>query len=132
MAALLLGMFTQPGWADDHDEEDCQEKYDVTWFIEINATDGDAGVQLLLDGKQWKELEIENPKGKELLNVRTKGSLKKQGLTEFFFESAEPSFEEQSLKKFLKLFPEGEYEFEGETTNNEEICATAELTHDLV
>ncbi len=131
MAALVLGTAAQLGWADDHDEEDCEQSFDVNWFIEINSTDGDAGVQLLLDGKQWEELEIESPNDRELLKVKTRSSLRKQGLTEFFFESAEPSFETQSLKKFLKLFPEGRYEFEGETTDDEEICATARLTHDL-
>ena len=131
LMALALSMTAPVGFSDDNDDDECDEVYDVDWFIEINATDGDAGGQLKLDGKQWTNLEIEAPNEKVLLKVKTKRSLKKQGITEFFYETAEPSFEEQSLAAFLKLFPEGEYEFEGETVDDEEICATAEFTHNL-
>ena len=131
MIALVLGTMAPPIFADEDDDDDCEQVFDVDWFIEINATDGDAGGQLLLDGKQWTKLEMERPNGKELLKVKTKRSLKKQGITEFFFETAEPSFDDQSLAEFLALFPEGEYEFEGETVDDEEICATAEFTHNL-
>ena len=48
-----------------------------------------------------------------MLNVRVKGRLQKQGLTEFFFESAEPTFDELEPADFFKRFPEGEYEIEG-------------------
>ena len=130
-AALLLGMATQIGWADDHDDDECIEEFDVDWFIEINATDGDAGAQLLLDGEQWTRLEIEDPDGKEILDMKTKRSVRMQGLTEFFFETAEPSFAEQSLAEFFALFPEGEYEFDGELRDGGEICATAEFSHNL-
>ncbi len=131
ITALLLGIAAQVGWAKDKHDDECIEEFDVDWFIEINSTDGDAGVQLLLDGVQWKKLEIDDPEGHEILKVKTKRSIREQGLTEFFFESAEPSFEEQSLATFLGLFPEGEYEFEGELRDGGEICATAEFSHNL-
>ena len=117
---------------DDDSDDDCDLPFaDLDFFVEINSTDGDAGVQLLLDGEGWKRLEIENPNGRRLLKVKAKGSIGKQGLTEFFFESAEPSFEDQTLEDFLSLFPEGGYSFEGVTTEREEICGIALLTHDL-
>lgn len=55
--------------------------------------------------------------------------MRKQGLSELFFESDEPSFDELSPERFFKRFPEGEYEFEGRTTDNEEIEGEAEFTH---
>jgi hypothetical protein len=117
---------------DDEGDEDCDLLFeDVDFFIEINSTDGDAGVQLNLDGEGWKKLKIEGPGGRTLLRVKAKQSIEKQGLTEFFFESAEPSFEDQPLKEFLELFPEGWYTFEGVTTEGAEICTIALLTHDL-
>jgi len=130
ITALFLGV-AQVGWAGDDDDDECIEEYDVDWFIEINSTDGDAGAQLLLDGEQWTKLEIKDPDGRQILKVKAKQSLQEQGLTEFFFESAEPSFEERSLAEFLELFPEGDYDFDGELRDGGEICATAEFSHNL-
>jgi hypothetical protein len=102
---------------------------DLQFFIEVNSTDGDAGVQLKLDGEQWKELRMVGPDGSKLLNVGTSQSLETQGLTEFFFESAEPSFKEVPLEEFLNRFPEGQYEFSGTTVEGDHLFGTAELTH---
>ncbi len=106
---------------------------DAEFFIEINGTDGDAGVQLKLDGEGWNSLEMTNPIGGILLELDAdeSGSIGLQGLTEFFFESAEPSFDDQTLAELFALFPEGEYEFEGMTTEGEMIVATAEFTHNI-
>ena len=105
-------------------------EYDeLDFFIEVNSTDGDAGVQLKLDGEQWKSLKIYNPEGDKLLDVKAKNSIKTQGLTEFFFESAEPSFDDVPLDEFLERFPEGEYEFRGKTIDGDRMRGTAELTH---
>ncbi len=106
---------------------------DAEFFIEINGTDGDAGVQLKLDGEGWNRLEMTNPIGGVLLELEADGNeaIGLQGLTEFFFESAEPSFDDQTLAELFALFPEGEYEFEGTTTEGELIVATAEFTHNI-
>jgi hypothetical protein len=64
-----------------------------------------------------------------MLDIRVQGRLRWQGLTELFFESAEPSFDELSPKKFFRRFPEGEYEIEGITLEGEELESTAVLTH---
>jgi hypothetical protein len=64
-------------------------------FIEINDTDGDAGIQIFLDGEGWNSMKVFDPDGKKVLNVRGRAAVGIQGITELFFESAEPSFEEQ-------------------------------------
>lgn len=106
---------------------------DAEFFIEINATDGDAGVQLNLDGEGWNALMMEDPNGEIILGVVAKPSesIGMQGLTEFFFESAEPSFDDQTLAELFALFPEGTYRFFGVTTEGDDIEAEAELTHNL-
>ena len=45
-----------------------------------------------------------------LLDIVSRGRLQTQGLTQLFFESAEPSFDELDPKDFLRRFPEGRYE----------------------
>ena len=57
--------------------------------------------------------------------------MQQQGLTENFFESAEPTCEEVPLDVVLGRFPEGEYEAEGLTIDGEEIEGEAILTHAL-
>jgi len=52
-------------------------------------------------------------------------------LTELFFESAEPGFDQLPLAEFLKRFPEGEYQFVGLTLNGDTLSSTAILTHAL-
>jgi hypothetical protein len=125
LVALILGAAAPELWADD-DEIPFDE---AELFFELNDTDGDLGIHALIDGDAWKELEIEDPRGREMLNIRVKGRLKKQGLTEIFFESAEPTFDELSPAKFFKRFPEGTYEIEGETLDGEELESETELTH---
>lgn len=98
-------------------------------IIEYNATAGDVGVQVLLDGEPWKNMKIFSPTGHRLLNITTTGSLNKQGLTELFFESSEPSLVEVPLEEFLERFPEGMYDFEGKTVEGEKIEGEATFTH---
>ncbi|MCZ6783627.1 MAG: hypothetical protein O7G30_10000, partial [Proteobacteria bacterium] len=96
---------------------------------ELNNTDGDLGIHALIDGDAWKKLEIEDPNGRRLLKIKAKGRLKKQGLTELFFESAEPVFEELDPVDFFKRFPEGIYEIEGETLEGEELESEVFVSH---
>ena len=69
--------------------------------------------------------------GKKILELKAKGAVKKQGLTELFFESAEPPFGVFSLDDFLDRFPAGDYELEGQTVDGTKIVGTASLTHDI-
>ncbi len=64
-----------------------------------------------------------------MLDIRVKGRLRRQGLTEIFFESAEPSFDELAPEQFFRRFPEGEYEIEGITLEGDELESTAVITH---
>ena len=122
-AIVLLSVVTAPASAIKLEER--------AIFFEINDTDGDAGIQLFLDGEGWDHMTLENPGGDTIFEVTATGSIGMQGITEFFFESAEPSFEEQSLEELLMLFPEGEYSFEGTTTEGESLVGEATLTHVL-
>jgi len=99
--------------------------------IEVNSTDGDAGLQIFLDGEPWKRAKVKGPSGRTVFSVSNHGKLRKLGSTELFMESNEPNFEEQSLSEILEFLPEGEYKFEGRTIDNEKLEATATLTHDL-
>ena len=66
-----------------------------------------------------------------VLDIRGSGGVGLQGLTELFFESAEPSFDEQPLEELLALFPAGRYRFEGTSTEGESLTRKARLTHAL-
>ena len=93
---------------------------DAEIFFEINDTDGDAGIQVFLDGEGWDVMELRGPNGLEFSIAAQKG-IGMQGITEFFFESAEPSFDVQTLEELLALFPEGEYKFKGFTTEGRRL-----------
>jgi len=98
-------------------------------FFEYNASDSDLGVHVFLDGEDWKKMKIFNPQEKKLFDVKGSGPYAEFGMTELFFEGAEPSLKDVPLDEFLELFPEGEYEFEGQTVDGEEIEGESELTH---
>jgi hypothetical protein len=104
---------------------------EATMIVEVNATDGDAGLQVFLDGEPWSSMTITAPDGRRILAVNTKGRLKNHGLTELFSESSEPSFKELPLRKFKKLFPEGRYSFAGTTIEGKGLVGRARLSHDI-
>lgn len=98
----------------------------VQIFIEYNSTDDDAGIQVLLDGEAWRFLRIFSPDGRVILELEGKRGLGQLGLTELFFESAEPSLDE-----VLAKFPAGEYRFEGRTIRGRILTGSATLSHDI-
>lgn len=100
-------------------------------YLELNDTDGDLGIHALIDGEPWANLEIEGPGDNELLSVVSRSRLRDQGLTELFFESGEPSFDELDPADFFLRFPEGRYEIEGATLEGGTITGTAVLSHVL-
>ncbi len=103
----------------------------LRFFIEYNDTAQDVGVQLMLDGEPWLNLAAFSPQGRRLLGVSTKGSFAIQGLTEFFFESSEPSLKTVPLEEFFARFPEGDYEFEGIRTDGCEVEGLDGFTHSI-
>ncbi len=113
------------------------EPFDVAnIFFELNNTDGDLGIHALVDGDPWKRLKLEDANERKILDIRLKGRLRRQGLTELFFESAEPPFESDdpeevtlSPEEFFARFPEGDYEVSGVTLEGDELESIATVTH---
>lgn len=127
----LLLVIAPAVWAgDDDDDDDDELSFDeASVFFELNHTDGDLGIHASVDGGPWKRLKIEDQKEIVILNIQLTGRLRRQGLTELFFESAEPTFDELAPESFFRRFPEGTYEVEGTTLDGEELESKAELTH---
>jgi hypothetical protein len=101
-------------------------------IIEVNGTAGDAGLQFSLDSDEpWKTIQISNPAGHKIVDVKAKSNLRDFGLTELFSESNEPPFDEQPLAEFLARFPAGQYPFAGVTIDGQRLTGTATLTHDI-
>jgi hypothetical protein len=102
-----------------------------TLIVEVNATDGDAGLQVFLDGEPWRSMAIAGPNGRTILEVEAEGRLQNFGLTELFSESSEPPFDVFPLEKFKELFPEGRYTFSGTTVKGQALVGEARLSHDI-
>lgn len=100
-------------------------------IIEVNATDRDAGIQISVDAMGWKRLEVFDPNGQKILDVGASGSVEKQGVTEFFFESEEPSLEDVPLDELFARFPEGNYTFVGITVDGKTLNGKANFTHNI-
>ena len=126
---VTMGANISMSWADNDDDEIPFSEAHI--FFELNNTDGDLGIHGKIDGDPWKKLKIEAHNGRKILDARVKGSLKKQGMTEFFFESAEPTFDELNPADFFKRFPEGLYEIEGKTLDNKELESETLVTHTM-
>ena len=134
----MLGAIAPAGWAGNKTPDNNEETPDneipfseAKLFFELNHTDGDLGIHGLIDGDAWKKLEIEAPGESELLNIQVTGRLRKQGLTEIFFESAEPPFDELPPEKFFRRFPEGAYEISGVTLDGQELESIVDVSHVL-
>lgn len=100
-------------------------------FFELNDTDGDLGIHSSIDGVPWKSLAIEDPYERTILSVVPSGRLRLQGMTQLFFESAEPSFDELDPADFFARFPEGWYEIDGITLEGLEMESRARISHVL-
>lgn len=120
LGAVPLGL-ENTGWAARFEE--------ARIYIEYNSTDNDLGFHVFLDGEDWKRLRIVNPYGTTVLEVEGEGPYKELGLTELFFEGAEPSLDEFPLEELLDLFPEGQYMFIGVTVDGAHVLNRAMLSH---
>lgn len=122
VVALIMGAAVPEGWAQDDDP--------VCWFnIEFNASDLDVGVRGFFDYEPWEELEIEDPNGNTIAEVKAKGSMKDQGFAEWMYESGEPNLENLSLEEFFDRFPVGTYEFKAEPIEERSVLCEAGFTH---
>lgn len=134
---LLSCVFVIPAQGDDVERAEFSKS---NLYIEINSTDGDAGIHALVDADAWHEVTIRDPDGQLILKEQIKGRLRNQGLTEKFFESAEPvcSIDEEEpdedvvpLAVFLARFPEGEYALAGKNNEGMMMEGSAEFTHNI-
>jgi hypothetical protein len=98
-------------------------------IVEINETDGDAGLQVSLDGDAWRSVTIHRPDGSEILQYGTWSDVRRFGMTELFSESSEPPFTRFPLDEFRALFPEGEYRLVGRSVKGVRTVTTATLSH---
>ena len=132
VVALILGA-TAPGvWAQ------VEELDEFEVFIEINATDLDAGLQGKLDGEAWNWGLVKGPNRRAIFRLRPTASLRHQGVTEFAWESAEPPFEPSedaepgyTLDDFLARHPEGRYKAWARKLDRSWLRGVTWLTHDL-
>jgi hypothetical protein len=124
IAALLVVAAAPEAWAQTKAPFE-----EARIFIEYNSTDNDLGFHVFLDAEDWKTLRIVDPNGQTIYQVAVRGGFKKFGLSEMFFEGAEPSLDDVSLDKLLELFPEGKYTFIGTTVDGTLLESTATLLH---
>ncbi len=131
IATFALVAASPVSWAgDDSDDEEEEIPFEeAEIFFELNNTDGDLGIHGKIDGGPWTRIEIEDAKGRRLMVVKARGRLQRQGVTELFFESAEPRFEELDPEDFFARFPEGTYEVEGQLQGGGELESETEVTH---
>jgi hypothetical protein len=127
--ALILGAAAPQVWARGHF---CVLELDeAEVFFEFNSTDDDRGIQFFWDGEPWKWMRVKNESGRAVLNVRAQRNVRAQGLTEGFFESAEPTSDELPANEFFARFPEGEYTFVGRTLDGCWLVGSSILSHVL-
>jgi hypothetical protein len=129
LGTLVTAAFAPKGWADDDDGDLTLST--LKFFIEFNCTNADIGVQCVLGGEPYDSLRGYGPDGRRIVDLRPRNGLKLQGMSDFFFESAEPSFDEFSLADFLDRFREGIYEFESRTLDGIEQDGETLFTHDI-
>ena len=123
MVALIVGAAGPEAWA-------AKKKLAITKiYFEFNSSANDLGVHVFLDGEDWRTLRIVNPEGTTIFEVEGNGPYANLGLTELFFEGAEPSLDDFPLQDLLALFPEGRYNFRGKTVEGDETVGTGTLSH---
>lgn len=98
-------------------------------YFEYNSSANDLGVHVFLDGEDWKALKISNPKGRKIFEVEGRDAYSELGLTELFFEGAEPNLADVPLEDLLAMFPAGDYQIRGKTVDGENVSGTATLSH---
>ena len=98
-------------------------------YIETNATDGDAGLQLFADAEDWRAFQLRDPNGRLMVDIKARSRVRRFGLSELFVEASEPGFDEFPFSRFKKRFPEGRYRFRGETADGRRLVGSDTLSH---
>ena len=73
-AALSLSAFAQEARSQGNSGEIPFSVSEI--FFELNNTDGDLGIHGLIDGGPWTNMEIKDPGGRRLMEIRVKGDMK--------------------------------------------------------
>ena len=98
-------------------------------YIEYNATDGDAGLQLAADAEDWRRFELLDTSGKSLIDVHAGGRLRRPfGLSELFLEASEPPFTRVPFETFKRRFPKGRYDFRGVASDGRRLVGSDTLS----
>lgn len=98
-------------------------------YWEYNSSADDLGVHVSLDGEDWKELKIVSPNRRTIFEVEGKGPYEELGMTELFFEGAEPALSDIPLDELLARFPEGQYKFKGRYADGRKLTGVGKLSY---
>jgi hypothetical protein len=127
---LILGVAATGLWAGDYDHKSWfQQLEEAELYFELNNTDGDLGIHGKIDGGPWTKIWIKDPNHRVMMTVTANGRLRRQAVTELFFESAEPTFDELAPKDFFKRFPEGIYKIYGWPQEGKFLVGKSEIRH---
>src|SRR6185503_14048981 len=100
LVALIVGVTSPEAWA-------AKKKLEISRiYWEYNSSANDLGVHVSLDGEDWRKLKIINPAGRTIFEVEGRGPYRMLGMTELFFEGAEPNLDDFPLENLLARFPE--------------------------
>jgi hypothetical protein len=124
VVALIMVSAAPNCWAGGWDDFEVGELY-----FELNDTDGDLGIHGKIDGGPWKNIWIKDPYYNSIMKVTTRGRLRQQALTELFFESAEPSFDDLDPDEFFDRFPEGYYRIYGWSEDGKLLKGKSRIRH---
>jgi hypothetical protein len=129
---LILGIAAPVAWAggSHHHHKPKLEKFEeADIYFELNNTDRDLGIHGKVDGGPWKKIWLQDSRGRKLMKVTARGRLRKQGVTELFFESAEPTFDELRPEDFFNRFPEGIYKIFGISEDGNLLVGRSLIRH---
>lgn len=138
--ALAVSAVLGAGLSTASATEPCGDLGECKVLIELNSTDGDAGLHFLMDGDEFIRAAMFNPHWRKLFSYTTRRELRRQTLTETFAESAEPLcwFDPEedpedvvTLGEFLERWKTGTYHFVGLSEGWELAFGESELTFAL-
>ena len=71
LITMIFALLAGPAFAEDTEDE---QPFGATSLI-IELTDNDIELQVFVDGVEWKRLQIFNPNGRRIFNLRTQRNI---------------------------------------------------------